>query len=55
VEKSLKFVVGGGVDASHSCFAQPTTAKPLGFFLGKEGCLAYQMTVLVVLHSFEGE
>ena len=55
VEKSLKFVVGGGVGAIHCCFAQPTTAKPLGFFLGKKRCLAYQMMVLVVLHSFEGE
>lgn len=55
VEKSLKFVVGVGVGATHCCFAQPTTAKPLGFFLRKKGCLAYQMMVLVVLHSFEGE
>lgn len=55
VEKSLKFVVVGGVGATHCCFAQPTTAKLLGFFLGKKKCLAYQMMVLVVLHSFEGE
>lgn len=34
--KSLKFVVGGGVGATRCCFAQPTTAKPLGFFLGKK-------------------
>ena len=37
VEKSLKFVVGrGGVGGTHCCFAQPTTAKPLGFFLGQK-------------------
>ena len=37
VEKSLKFVVGGGGGgATHCRFAQPTTAKPLGFFLGNK-------------------
>ena len=37
MEKSLKFVVGrGGVGGTHYCFAQPTTAKPLGFFLGQK-------------------
>ena len=36
VEKSLKFVVGGGVGATRYCFAKPTTAKPLGFFLGQK-------------------
>ena len=36
VEKSLKFVVVGDVGATHCCFAQPTTAKPPGFFLGQK-------------------
>ena len=36
VQKSLKFVVGRGGGGTHCCFAQPTTAKPLGFFLGQK-------------------
>ena len=39
VEKSLKFVVVGGGGATHCCFAQPTTAKLQGFFLGQKRVL----------------
>ena len=40
VQKSLKFVGGGGAGGTHCSFAQPTTAKPLGFFFGKKRVLS---------------
>ena len=39
MEKSLKSVVGGRGGATHCCFAQPTTAKLQGFFLGQKRVL----------------
>lgn len=39
-KKSLKIVVGCVFGATQCCFAQSTTAKPLGFFLGKKKVLS---------------